>query len=525
MKKTNSDDPVKKGITRKEFITYSALSLGTLVGCSSVNQNVIPVRPADSQPEQPQITDKEILEASRTIPVMAETDVLVVGGGPAGISAAIAAAREGVRVILMERYGFVGGMVTQASMGSITWYRYAETVDAGGNIRLFETKADEMGASMDPFTVMKKIPFVTGILEDEGLIVDGKPTYNILDTELFKYVADTLLIEAGVVSLLHCQAVDAIMEGNTIKGIVTESKSGRQAILAKRVIDCTGDADIANFAGVPFHQSPTDKLMGVTTNFSVSGVDLVPFLTDSLRNTGKMKDWGYQTSGKEDEMASTVLYKPFVEAQKAGMIPEDWHVYAYWAGLTEHGEILSMNTVHMYNVDPTDVWDLTEAEQEGRRRAVMFMEALKKYGTGFKNARIRNFHHAVGARESRKIHGAYTITEQDCISQAKFPDTIGVCPEFIDAYHVLYIPTTGRYFQVPYGITLPQKVENLLVAGRCVAGDRVSHGATRQINCCIVTGQGTGVAAAVSLKDGVTCRKVDIAKVQSRLKKQGVRIA
>ncbi len=382
-----------------------------------------------------------------------------------------------------------------------------------------------MGASMDPFVVIKKVPFVTGLLEDEGLIVDGKPTYKILDTEMFKYVADTLLIESGVVSVLHCRAVDAIMEGNTIKGIITESKSGRQAILAKRVIDCTGDADIANFAGAPFRQDSKEKLMEVTSNFSVSGVDLIPFVTDSIRNTGTMKDWGYRTSGKEDDMASSVLVEPFKKAQRDGMMPKDWHVAAYWAGLTEHGEILSMNTVHMHSIDPTNVWDLTRAEMEGRRRAILIMEALKKYGSGFKNARIRNFHHSLGTKESRKIIGTYNITEHDCINQARFKDTIGICPEFIDAYHVLYIPTTGRYFQVPYGITMPQKVENLLVAGRCVAGDKISHGATRQINCCIVTGQGTGVAAAVSVKDNVTCRNVNLSKVQSKLEGQGVRIA
>ena len=127
-------------------------------------------------------------------------------------------------------------------------------------------------------------------------------------------------------------------------------------------------------------------------------------------------------------------------------------------------------------------------------------------------------------RESRKILGEYNITEHDVRNEARFDDTIGIFPEFLDGYGVVIIPTTGRYFQVPYGIMLPQKVENLLVVGRCVAGDKISHAATRQMMCCTVTGQGAGIAAAVSLKDNVTCRAVNIATVQKVLKKQGVRI-
>ncbi len=179
----------------------------------------------------------------------------------------------------------------------------------------------------------------------------------------------------------------------------------------------------------------------------------------------------------------------------------------------------------MHGVDPTDVLDLTWAEMEGRKRAVRTMEALNAYQPGFSDARLRNFHTALGVRESRKIKGAYTMTEHDIKNQARFKDSIGVCPEFIDGYNQLYIPTTGRYFHVPYGIIVPRKVENLLVAGRAVAGDKISHAATRQMVCCMVTGQGAGVAAAVSVKDGVSCGRVNIAAVQERLKKQGVRIA
>jgi hypothetical protein len=130
----------------------------------------------------------------------------------------------------------------------------------------------------------------------------------------------------------------------------------------------------------------------------------------------------------------------------------------------------------------------------------------------------------LGVRETRKIIGEYNITEDDVRNEARFEDSIGICPEFIDGYHVAILPTTGRYFHVPYGIILPQKIDNLLVAGRSVAGDKISHAATRQMVCCAVTGQGAGIAAAVSLKNNVIVRKVDISEVQEALKKQGVRI-
>lgn len=158
-------------------------------------------------------------------------------------------------------------------------------------------------------------------------------------------------------------------------------------------------------------------------------------------------------------------------------------------------------------------------------RAVAAMAAMKKYAPGFENARLRNFSTALGVRETRKILGAYQITEHDVRNQARFSDSIGVCPEFLDGYGILCLPITGRYFHVPYGILLPQQVENLLVAGRATAGDKRSHSATRQMVCCMATGQGAGAAAAVSLHDGVTCREVNISRVQNALKGQGVRIA
>jgi hypothetical protein len=450
---------------------------------------------------------KHIEEPTRSTPVIAETDVLVVGSGPAGLAAAVASARMGVKTMLVERYGCFGGAISQVGVNSIAWYRYENTLDVEGIGIEFERKATELSRSIRTADMITEL----------------------IDTELFKFVADQLVQEAGIEPLLHCLAVDTIMEGSTIKGIITESKSGRQAILADRIIDATGDADIAVLSGVPCINTPKEEMMGVTVMFSCSGVNVESFLDYVRNHPSTFGDWGenwnIETTGKEDGLLSPYLEEPFRQAREDGLIPPDLKsIGGTWSRLTDTGEATGLNMVYMVGYDGTDVQDLTRAEIEGRRQVMLALEALRKYVPGFEGATLRNFSMTLGVRDTRKIDGKYALTGYDVRNQSRFDDSIGIFPEFLDGYGVLVLPTTGRYFQVPYGVLVPKKVENLLVAGRCASGDKLSLAALRSMMCCTVTGQGAGAAAAVSIKDKVSCGEVDIKRVQRALEKQGVRI-
>jgi len=453
---------------------------------------------------------KHIKEAARTIPVMAQTEVLVVGSGPGGLSAAIAAAREGFDTLLLERYGCFGGVLSQVGVEGIAWYRHEQTIESNGIGNEFETKAKEFGGSSK----------------------EAQSDSEALDAEMFKVVADKMVLESGARPLLHALAVDVIMDGNIIKGIIIESKSGRQAILAKRVIDATGDADIAARAGAPFSKASKEELMMVTVMFSCRGINrdvFQEYIREELKPSyadWAGESWGQRTSGKEETMFSPYIEDPFKRAVKEGLfsLGKNISIGGTWSTLSPEGDATQLNMVHLLKKDCTDVWDLTMSEIQGRDAVLKAIAALNKYVPGFEKARLRNFGMTLGTRESRKIIGRYSLTEYDVMNQARFDDTIGIFPEFIDGRNIIILPTTGRYFQVPLGCMVPQKVENLLVVGRSVSGDQTAHCAFRNMMCCTVTGQGAGTAAAVSLKAGVPISNVKIDDVQKLLIKRGVKI-
>jgi glycine/D-amino acid oxidase-like deaminating enzyme len=450
-------------------------------------------------------------ESARDIPIYASVDVVVAGGGPAGIGAAIAAARNGARTLLIERLSFLGGVATAAPMPVLNVP--VETL-SGICRQLFDRLIAAGGA-------------VSGRLVN-------------FDPEMLKETALEMALESGVELLFYTWVVAPIQEGDTMRGVVIENKSGRQAIMARVVIDCTGDADLASAAGVPCIKGREEdgKMRPVTTLFRVGNVDVKKVVEYSRAHP---KEFTVDPNKNVLDFAQGVVriegfYDTVKRAQEKGERDANIH-YLRMEGVDIEKGIVFINNVRVYDIDGTSGPDLTRAEIEARRQMRQLAAFIKEYIPGCERSFFVDSAVSIGVRETRRIRGDYVLTAEDCFAGQTFNDGVVELHRRVVAGHEIHSPDAGeggendttrreagveRTFQIPYRSLTPQKMEGLLVAGRSISGTHDADAWFRGIYSCISMGQGAGTGAALAVRHSVTPRQVDVQELRRTLAGQGV---
>ncbi|HTJ56071.1 MAG TPA: FAD-dependent oxidoreductase [Devosiaceae bacterium] len=430
-----------------------------------------------------------IAEPARKLTVAREVDVLVIGGGTSGCMAAIAAARAGapVRVLLVDRYGFLGGTATAAMVGVFC-----------GIYTCGPQSTHQLLVGGLPHEAMRR-------LEAVGAGFKYRHRFQ-LDHEVFKVVLDQWLREAGVEILFHTMAVEALIEDGAIKGVVVESKGGRQAILAGRVIDASGDGDVAALSGAPFEKGDDEgRLQAPTMVFYMGGVDV------------------------ERAMAfpEAEIRRLLIEVGERGEF-EFPRVSGSFSPAPQKGKV-HVNMSRVVDVDGTDPWSLTAGTLEGRRQVEGFARFLIKYVPGFKAAHIDAIAPQLGVRETRRIMGEHVLTRENVLGAHKSETAICRSSWPIEDHSQgtgtirLHLPGDD-YYHVPFGCLMPLEVDNLLVTGRCVSATHDGQASVRVMGPGMAMGQAAGTAAVLSLKQGVAPRHLDIGSLQSALVVDGALI-
>ncbi len=455
-----------------------------------------------------------IVEPEKRVPVVAEPDVLVVGAGPAGIGAAVAASRNGASVLLVERYGFVGGNLTVAMVNPMFTFH-----DTNG-LQVIRGIAGEL---VDRLVAKTASPgHVTDLTFDNA-------SMSPFDPEGMKLVLFDLLQEASVQLMLHTVVADALTDGNgRVTGVIVESKSGRQAICPKLVIDCSADADIIARIGAPFvkGRESDGAMQPVTLFYRIAGVDIPGLKAWMKANRHLLKD---SPSDEEIEAQSALAFlgmKDIIkEAQAKGDYPEDAAPRILMYELPKDGQF-AVNCTRLQGIDGTLVADLTRAEIETRRQAWAITEFMKSYIGGFENAYVLDTGVQVGIRETRHIIGDYTMVEEDVLSSRAFHDGIACGTFAIDIHppegeQQVFTGSGKCVYEIPYRSLLPQGVDNVLVAGRCISATHNAFGSTRVMATSMGIGQGAGTAAALAVRHELGTRDVDVAEVRALLLAQG----
>jgi hypothetical protein len=457
----------------------------------------------------------EYLDYRRKIPIKGEYDVVVIGGGTAGVPAAVTSARNNLKTLIIEKNGFFGGMSTAGLVGP-----FMTSYDVRGKERIIRGIFDEVikrliekGGAIDPQYIRAGTSYTS-------FLVKGHDHVTPFNHKHLKIVWDEMLRESGCECLLHTHFVDAIRNGNNIESVIIHNKSGLQAIKAKTFIDCSGDADLATVSGarVRVGNGTNKEMQPATMFFRIDNVN-----TELIRKNAE--------ENKEKIRPFYGLFSWILEdAKKKGTWDIQREEICMFEGV-ESGDY-RINTTRINDVDPTNPEDLTAAEMEGRVQAWKVYKFLKENIPGCENARFVESATTVGFRESRHITGEYELNKDDILNGRIFEDRILLSGTSIDIHTEegvkgggIYLTVqNGDYFTVPYRALVPIGIDNLIVAGKCISASKEAFAAIRMMPCCIAMGEAAGVAAGIAIEDKKAFRDIDVNLLKRRLADRGAEL-
>ena len=484
---------MKNRIFSKSITFAMLLSIVTiLLGCKSDNGDTIN-------------------EGKRAVPVIARPDVLVVGGGPAGIGAAIAAARSGAKTMLVEQYGYVGGNLTVAQINPMFTFH-----DVSGR-QIIDGIAGEF------INRMKEKGYTEGHMTD---LTFDNASMTPLNPEGSKVVLLDMLEEAGVRLLLHTMCVDAISHNGKVEAVIIENKSGRSAICPKVVIDCTGDGDLAVKSGAQYTMGNEEGVMQpVSLFFRIGGVDTKALRKWMKENREFLKD---SPTDSEIDMQKGIAFLGLNNMVKdeiaAGKLDEEIANRILMYELPHHQ--FAINVTRLQNISGVNAEEMTKAEVRLRKQVLQVFDFLSAHVGGFEDSYILDTGVQVGVRESRHIVGDYILNENDVLEGRAFNDGISCGTYAIDIHPgkgkmQIYTVSGKAVYEIPYRSLIPVGLKNLLVAGRCLSANSMAAGSARVMATCMAMGQGAGVAAAMAAATDAQTRNVDTKQLRATLKKQG----
>jgi hypothetical protein len=488
---------VENGITRRKFFQNTAM---TGAAAFAVGGGLALPLSAQSNKPSPKIPGQTIREAARQTRVCRTADVVVVGGGPGGIGAAVMAARSGAKTVLIERYGHLGGMGTGGLVTIIP------------NLSDFSGKQQIAGVTQEWIDRLKRRDAIDHPKKEHWGSKDSKLVsyyenrsffyvrektvlYSVhIDAEISKCILNDMVTEAGVKTYLHSWGTQPIMEGNHVKGVIFESKSGRQAVLAKVVIDSTGDGDLLPMAGAEFKDDidPSLRIANLSFSYWIANVDLK-----------KYQDYKSTHSAE--------LAEHLREIRKRG-----GHAGFITSNLKDQDDLVWVFPRYA-NSSQVDVEELTRVEFQGRKDMLASHDYYKKNIPGFEKSYIVLTNPQLGTRGARRIVGEYLLADKDMNTSVPFEDTVAIFPDVDRAQDSIKYPVT----YMPYRCLIPRKVNNLLVACRAFSSNANFNNFFNLIPHCIALGEAAGVAAAQAVSSGVDLRKINVRALQASLKKGG----